>query len=49
MTVHCLGLTKPKIVLVDEGMASTIAPLRATLESKKVGPVSTEIGEQVFR
>lgn len=37
--VHCLALTEPKFVLVEEQMAGEIGSLAAELKSKGVGPM----------
>ncbi|EKD01644.1 hypothetical protein A1Q2_04015 [Trichosporon asahii var. asahii CBS 8904] len=37
--VHCLALTGPKFVLVEEAMAGEIGPLADELKSKGVGPI----------
>lgn len=36
--LHCLGLTKPKVTLVDQLCATTLGPLAAELKARGVGP-----------
>lgn len=37
--MHCLALTKPKIVLVDVKDVQVLSPVRAQLKEKGVGPI----------
>lgn len=37
---HCLKITEPKLVLVDEALAGKLGVLRKALDAVKVGPVS---------
>lgn len=39
MQIHCLSLTKPKIVLCDAKDAQVLGPVAETLKSKNVGPI----------
>ncbi|KLT38725.1 acetyl-CoA synthetase-like protein [Cutaneotrichosporon oleaginosum] len=38
-TVHCLKLTKPELVIVDDAMANQLGPVAASLKGKGVGPI----------
>jgi acyl-CoA synthetase (AMP-forming)/AMP-acid ligase II len=38
-TVHCLSLTKPELVIVDDAMANQLGPVAGALKDKGVGPV----------
>lgn len=37
--MHCLALTKPVFVIVDDGMAAQLGPRADELKQKGVGPV----------
>ncbi len=37
--IHCLGLTKPKVVLVDMKDAQILSPVRDQLKARGVGPL----------
>lgn len=38
-SVHCLNLTKPELVIVDDAMANQLGPNAGKLKEKGVGPV----------
>lgn len=38
-SVHCLNLTKPELVIVDDAMANQLGPIAGKLKEKGVGPV----------